>query len=94
MAGIGNKLVVLDGLKAVVDDMAAKIGAKLAAPTVAGTAGQVLTAKGDGTSEWKNPQGLSSVDKATVRTIVNEQLAKMKFTINDQGHLIIETPEA
>lgn len=53
MAGIGNKLIVLDGLKAVVDDMASKIGAKLAAPTVAGMAGQVLTAKGDGTSEWK-----------------------------------------
>lgn len=94
MAGIGNKLVVLDGLKAVVDDMAAKIGAKLTAPTVAGTAGQVLTAKGDGTSEWKDPQGSSSVDEATARRIVNEQLAKMKFTINDQGHLIIETPEA
>lgn len=54
MARIGNKLVVLDVLKAVVDDMAAKIGAKLAAPTVAGTAGQVLTANGDGTSTWKD----------------------------------------
>ena len=93
MAGIGNKLVVLDVLKAVVDDMAAKIGTKLAAPTVAGTVGQVLTAKGDGTSEWKNPQESSSVDEAIARRIVNEQLAKTKFFINDQGHLIIVTPE-
>lgn len=36
----------------------------------------------------------STIDEAAVRAIVNEQLAKMKFTINDQGHLIIETPEA
>lgn len=36
----------------------------------------------------------ATVDEATIRRIVNEQLAKMKFTINDQGHLIIETPEA
>lgn len=35
-----------------------------------------------------------TVNEADVRRIVNEQLAKMKFTINDQGHLIIETPEA
>lgn len=35
-----------------------------------------------------------TIDEADVRRIVNEQLAKMKFTINDQGHLIIETPEA
>lgn len=38
--------------------------------------------------------GGTTVDEATIRRIVNEQLAKMKFTINDQGHLIIETPEA
>ena len=68
---------------------------KLNAPKVNGTIGQVLTANGDGTSEWKDVQGSSSsVDEATVRRIVNEQLAKMKFTVNDQGHLIIETPEA
>lgn len=36
----------------------------------------------------------STIDEAAVRAIVNEQLAKMKFTVNDQGHLIIETPEA
>lgn len=35
-----------------------------------------------------------TISEADVRRIVNEQLAKMKFTINDQGHLIIETPEA
>lgn len=38
--------------------------------------------------------GGSTVSDATIRRIVNEQLAKMKFTVNDQGHLIIETPEA
>ena len=95
MAEIQDKLVDLKGLNAIVASLRTQIGLKLAAPLTEGTAGQVLTAKGDGTSEWKHVQGSSSpVDEATVRRIVNEQLAKMKFTINDQGHLIIETPEA
>lgn len=95
MAKIQGKLVDLKGLNAIVTSLRTQIGLKLDAPLTGGTAGQVLTARGDGTSEWKHVQGSSSsVDEATIRRIVNEQLAKMKFTINDQGHLIIETPEA
>lgn len=88
MAKVEDKLADLKDLKALSDDTATKLGGKLAVPLNEGTVGQVLTANGDGTSEWK------AVDEAIVRRIVNEQLAKTKYTINDQGHLIIETPEA
>lgn len=90
MAEIQDKLVDLEDLKALSDDTTTKLGGKLAVPLNEGTVGQILTANGDGTSEWKD----TNVDEATVRRIVNEQLAKTKYTINDQGHLIIETPEA
>lgn len=54
--------------------------------------GQILIADDNFSWTWKNmPAHISESD---VRRIVNEQLAKTKFTINDQGHLIIETPEA
>lgn len=92
MADMKDKLVDLESLKAFSDDTTAKLGGKLAVPLNEGTAGQVLTAKGDGTSEWANVA--PTINEAGVRKVVNEQLAKMKFTINDQGHLIIETPEA
>lgn len=94
MTEIQDKLVDLEDLKALSDDTTTKLDGKLAVPLNEGVAGQVLTANGDGTSEWKTPQVTSETGGATVRKIVNEQLAKTKFTINDQGHLIIETPEA
>ena len=94
MAEIQDKLVDLEDLKALSDDTTTKLGGKLAVPLNEGTVGQILTANGDGTSEWKDAKEEATVSEATVRKIVNEQLAKTKFTINDQGHLIIETPEA
>lgn len=67
----------------------------LSAATNIPVPGQVLVADDNFSWSWKDPQeSSSSVDEATVRRIVNEQLAKMKFTVYDQGHLIIETPEA
>lgn len=84
-----DKLVDLEDLKALSDDTTTKLGGKLAVPLNEGTVGQILTANGDGTSEWKD----TTVNEADIRRIVNEQLAKTKYTINDQGHLIIETPE-
>ena len=94
MTEIQDKLVDLEDLKALSDDTTTKLGGKLAVPLNEGVAGQVLTANGDGTSEWKTPQATSETVGADIRKIVNDQLAKTKFTINDQGHLIIETPEA
>ena len=94
MAEVQDKLVDLEDLKALSDDTTTKLGGKLAVPLNEGTVGQVLTSNGDGTSEWKDPQVTSATVEADIRRIVNEQLAKTKFTINDQGHLIIETPEA
>lgn len=91
MAEIQDKLVDLEDLKALSDDTTTKLGGKLAVPLNEGTVGQILTANGDGTSEWK---AAPTVNEADIRRIVNEQLAKTKYTINDQGHLIIETPEA
>lgn len=94
MAEIQDKLVDLEDLKALSDDTTTKLGGKLAVPLNEGTVGQILTANGDGTSEWKTSQVTSEAVEANIRKIVNEQLAKTKYTINDQGHLIIETPEA
>lgn len=108
MAEIQDKLVDLKGLDAyhsqieqTISDLKYAVDKKLGPAQNKGTAGQVLmlvdTSQGVYRPElmWGDPQGSSSpMDEATVRKIVNEQLAKTKFTINDQGHLIIETPEA
>lgn len=86
--------IILDQLDNVFFDIRDKISQKLNSATNPSLADQVLTANGDGTWSWKNPQVTSATVEADVRRIVNEQLAKTKYTINDQGHLIIETPEA
>ena len=91
MAEVGDKLVDLDDLKALSDDTTTKLEGKLAVPLNEGTVGQILTANGDGATEWKDMS--AHISDAGVRRIVNEQLAKTKFFINDQGHLIIVTPE-
>lgn len=87
-------------MKETINDLEYEIGLKLGPADNEGTAGQVLmlvdTSQGayNPVLMWGDPQGsLSSVDKAIIRKIANEQIAKTKFTINDQGHLIIETPE-
>lgn len=108
MAEIQDKLIDLKGLDAyhsivedMIDNLDYEIECKIGPANNKGTAGQVLmlvdTSQGVYPPDlmWGDPQGSSpSVDEAAVRRIVNEQLAKMKFTVNDQGHLIIETPEA
>ena len=94
MAEIQDKLVDLEDLKALSDDTTTKLRGKLAVPLNEGTVGQILTANGDGTSKWKDLPTAPTTSEADIRRIVNEQLAKTKYTINDQGHLIIETPEA
>lgn len=108
MAKVQDKLVDLKDLyayhskmKETINDLEYEIEQKIGPANNEGTAGQVLMLvdRSQGVYNpvlmWGDPQGSSSsVDEATVRRIVNEQLAKMKFTINDQGHLIIETPEA
>lgn len=106
MVEIKDKLVDVKGLRHIYEDLANwisqvhselndRLNNKLGKATNVPVPGQVLVADGNFSWSWKDPQGSSSsVDEATVRRIVNEQLAKMKFTVNDQGHLIIETPEA
>lgn len=104
MAKVQDKLVDLKGLEAVYKVIKKKLqehtdwlngltAGAVHAPEINGTIGQVLTLKdAEGATEWKDlPAHISEAD---VRRIVNEQLAKTKYTINDQGHLIIETPEA
>lgn len=102
MTEIKNKLVDVKGLRHIYDLLASwirdnhdelndRLNNKLRAATNVPVPGQILIADSNFSWSWKNMP--SSVDEATVRRIINEQLAKMKFTINDQGHLIIETPE-
>lgn len=62
MAEVGNKLVNLNDLKALSDNMTTKLGSKLAAPLNEGTVGQILTANSNGTSTWKN----MNIEVATV----------------------------
>lgn len=106
MAEIRDKLIDVKGLRHIYEKLSSwisdvhsecnnRLNNKLGAATNVPVAGQILIADDNFSWTWKDPQGSSSsVDEATVRRIVNEQLAKTKFTINDQGHLIIETPEA
>ena len=92
MAEIRDKLVDLKDLKALSDDTNTKLEGKLTVPLNEGTVGQVLALKdADKNTEWKDLPAVPTTHN--IRQIVNEQLAKTKFTINDQGHLIIETPE-
>lgn len=103
MVGIKDKLVDVKGLRHIYENLANwisqvhselndRLNNKLGKATNVPVPGQILIADDNFSWTWKNMP--SSVDEATIRRIVNEQLAKTKFTINDQGHLIIETPEA
>ena len=108
MAEIKDKLVDVKGLRHIYENLSSwisdvhtecndRLNNKLGKATNIPVPGQILIADDSSSWSWKNmPSSVdpSSVDEATVRRIVNEQLAKMKFTVNDQGHLIIETPEA
>lgn len=94
MAEIQDKLIDIKGLDTYTESVDQKLRKKLDLPGGIARAGNVLTIDDDGEHRWKTPQVTSATVEATVRRIVNEQLAKMKYTINDQGHLIIETPEA
>ena len=76
MADMKDKLVDLESLKAFSDDTTAKLGGKLAVPLNEGTEGQVLTAKGDGTSEWKDAQGGLSINKEDVLVDQEEKPVK------------------
>lgn len=107
MAEIKDKLVDVKGLRHIYEKLNRWINYlisqcddlfnnKLNNATNVPVPGQILIADDNFSWTWRDPQGgsSSSVDEATVRRIVNEQLAKTKYTINDQGHLIIETLEA
>lgn len=72
MAEVGDKLVNLDDLKALSDDTTTKLGGKLAVPLNEGTVGQILTANGDGTSEWKDAKEVATVEEITHRYIMPE----------------------
>ena len=72
MAEVGDKLVDLDDLKALSDDTTTKLGGKLAVPLNEGTVGQILTANGDGTSEWKDTKEVATVEEITHRYIMPE----------------------
>lgn len=72
MAEVGDKLVNLENLKALSDDTTTKLGGKLAVPLNEGTVGQILTANGDGTSEWKDAKEVATVEEITHRYIMPE----------------------
>ena len=63
MAEVGDKLVDLKDLKALSDDTTTKLDGKLAVPLNEGTVGQILTANGDGASEWKDAKEVASVEE-------------------------------
>lgn len=89
-----DKLIDLKGLGSVFTKVRGLLGLKLDEATNVAKAGQVLTADDFASWSWQDPPTAPTVNEADIRRIVNEQLAKTKYTINDQGHLIIETPEA
>ena len=65
MTEIQDKLVDLEDLKALSDDTTTKLGGKLAVPLNEGTVGQILTANGDGTSEWKDAKEVATIEELT-----------------------------
>lgn len=81
-----------DGLNFIESECNDGLNNKLGKATNIPVPGQILIADDNFSWTWKNMP--AHISEADVRRIVNEQLAKMKYTINDQGHLIIETPEA
>lgn len=70
MAEVGDKLVDLKDMKALADDTTTKLEGKLAVPLNEGMDGQILTANGDGTSEWEYPKEVASV--AEIKTYCDE----------------------
>ena len=92
MAKVEDKLVDLKDLNVVTSDIYREISFKLNRPLTGGTAGQMLVlADAAENTEWKDLPAVPTTDN--IRQIVSEQLAKTKFFINDQGHLIIVTPD-
>lgn len=65
MAEVQDKLVDLEDLKALSDDTTTKLDGKLAVPLNEGTVGQILTANGDGASEWKDAKEVASIEEIT-----------------------------
>lgn len=65
MAEVQDKLVDLKDLKVFSDDTTTKLGGKLAVPLNDGTVGQILTANGDGTSEWKDTKEVATIEEVT-----------------------------
>lgn len=63
MVEVQDKLVDLKDLKAFSDDTTTKLGGKLAVPLNDGTVGQILTANGDGTSEWKDTKEVATIEE-------------------------------
>lgn len=92
MAEIQDKLIDIKGLDAYDGSVNRRLQLKLNNPNGLLYPGRVLTINDDNEPEWKELPTNPTTDN--IRQIVNEQLAKTKFTVNDQGHLIIETPEA
>jgi hypothetical protein len=92
MAKVEDKLVDLKDLNVITSNIDRQISFKLNRPLTGGTAGQVLVLKDSAeNTEWKDLSAVPTTDN--IRQIVNEQLAKTKFFINDQGHLIIVIPD-
>lgn len=92
MAKVEDKLVDLKDLNVITSNIDRQISFKLNRPLTGGTAGQMLVLKDAAeNTEWKDLPTVPTTDN--IRQIVNEQLAKTKFFINDQGHLIIVTPD-
>lgn len=92
MAKVEDKLVDLKDLNVITSDIYRQISFKLNRPLTEGTAGQMLVLKDAAeNTEWKDLPVVPTTDN--IRQIVSEQLAKTKFFINDQGHLIIVTPD-
>lgn len=91
MAEIQDKLIDIKGLDAYTESVDQKLKRKLDKPGGIASVGRVLTISESGAPKWQDLPAVPTTDN--IRQIVSEQLAKTKFFINDQGHLIIVTPD-
>lgn len=87
MAETKDKLVDLEDLKVLADDTTTKLGGKLAVPLNEGTQGQVLTANGDGTSQWTDAKGgLLDINEQKILTKNNTPVDEIIFAGDSPSH--------
>ena len=80
-----NKLMNLADGKVLYDDLRGRVDGKLAAPSTAGTSGQVLTSDGNGGQSWEDPSGVADYAELTNKPSINSVSLSGNKSTSDLG---------